>query len=452
MKYDVLIIGAGPSGLFCAHELLKARNVNVAIVDIGKSYSMKSCPLKDNKKCVHCKPCSTLTGEGGSAFFHPGKLSFYPAGSGLKKLLNNDSDCLDVYTRAEKIFNEHGVTLENQDKFANNLFEKCESDGIYIKYYQSNPVNEDDFKQFINKYLDEISNKATFYFETEVVDLHHDTTWTMEALKNGQSLSFEADNVVIAVGEYGFRWWYNMSNKLGVEKTSANVDIGVRIECPSKLMDNIWLFHKDIKAKTTAPDGSEVRTYCVLKNGQSIYCNHQDFAVIDGISDVNSNIAGITIFNRITPSVIKSNKTIPFAIDYLVSLHSEHKEPIYTDMGNFLDGNKCEDTKQVKPSLLSLEYSDNNDYLPNFIRRNIAYGIRLFTKIIPGLSNPSNIVLMPVVDNFWDKINVSKNMESSLEGLYVIGDATGIMRGIMQACVSGILCADGITQKIKEVQ
>ena len=274
----------------------------------------------------------------------------------------------------------------------------------------------------------------------------------MEALKNGQSLLFEADNVVIAVGEYGFRWWYNMSNKLGVEKTPANVDIGVRIECPSGLMDNIWLFHKDIKAKITAPDGSEVRTYCVLKNGQSIYCNHQDFAVIDGISDANSSIAGITIFNRIAPSVIKSDKTIPFAIDYLVSLHNKHKEPIYTDMGNFLDGKKCEDTKQIKPSLLSLEYSDNNDYLPNFIRRNIAYGIRSFTKIIPGLSNPSNVVLIPVVDNFWDKINVSKNMESSLEGLYVIGDATGIMRGIMQACVSGILCAEGITQKINEVQ
>lgn len=451
MKYDVLIIGAGPGGLFCAHELLKVKDISVAIVDIGKSYNMKSCPLKDSKKCAHCKICSTLTGGGGSAFFHSGKLSFYPAGSGLKKLLDNESDCLDIYDRVKRIFNTYGISLENEDEIANNLFEQYESDGIKIKYYQSNLVSEYHFKRFIDYYLAEISDKATMYFETEIVSLTHDAMWSIIAKGKNQDIVFEADNVVIAVGEYGFQWWYELSNKLGVDKSAANVDIGVRIECPSELLSNIWLFHKDIKAKVKAPDGSEVRTYCVLKNGQSIYCNHKNFTVLDGISDSNSSIAGITIFNRITPTVINSDETLPYAIDYLNAFYKYHKEPVYTNMGAFLGGNtSLIDFKQVMPSLLSLEYT-NNIFLPNLIRRNIVYGIHSFERIIPGLANHSNAVLMPVVDNFWDKISVSKYMESSIDGLYVVGDATGIMRGIMQACVSGVLCADGISQKYKEV-
>lgn len=452
MKFDTLIIGAGPSGLFCAHELVKAKNIKVAIVDIGKPYNMKFCPLKKTKKCAHCLLCSTLTGGGGSAFFHSGKLSFYPAGSGLKRVLINDADCIDIYARVKGIFNEYGITLENQDNLVKDLFEQYESDGIKIKYYQSNPVSEYDFEKFANQYLEEILDKATLYFETEVTNLIHDVTWEIKAKYKNREIVFEADNVVIAVGEYGFQWWYELSNKLGVKKVAANVDIGVRIECPSELMSNIWPFHKDVKAKVTAPDGSEVRTYCVLKNGQSIYCNHHNFIVLDGISDPSSNIAGITIFNRISPTLINSSKTIPYAIDYLISFYKNHKEPIFMDMGMFLNDEKSSiKSTRVIPSssLLSLEYTNINNCLPDFIRKNIAYGIHSFEKIIPGLSNSSNLVLMPVVDNFWDMINVSKNMESSIDSLYVIGDATGIMRGIMQACVSGILCADGIASRYK---
>lgn len=83
MKYDVLIIGAGPSGLFCAYELFQKTNMRIAILDMGRPYMEKKCSLLAKQKCSNCKPCSTLTGEGGSAFFHAGKLSFYPAGSGL---------------------------------------------------------------------------------------------------------------------------------------------------------------------------------------------------------------------------------------------------------------------------------------------------------------------------------------------------------------------------------
>lgn len=446
MKYDVLIVGAGPSGLFCAYELLQKTSLRIALLDVGRSYEEKRCPLLTEHKCAGCRPCSTLTGEGGAAFFHAGKMSFYPAGSGLKRLLGSDQTCMEQYDRIQKIFAKYNVLLKSQDRLDGQYFYSHKYNGFDIKYYCSVPVEQERFQQFMRHFGEDIRKGTNVLYGTEVLTVEKNSTWSVEAVQNGSILSLEADRLVIAVGEYGFRWWKRMAEMLGVQRKGQQVDIGVRIECPSAVMEEIWPYHKDVKAKVIAPDGSELRTYCVLKNGRSVYCNYGDYTVLDGISDIKSEVAGITVFNRLGTERLGEDPT-DFAISLLKHFYQMHKDPICVDMADFL-GESPVDYHFVC-TLPNSGRLQSTKELPAFIHKNLVFGIRKFNELIPGLAHGGNCVLMPVIDNLWSVVALSENMESSLGGLYIIGDATGQVRGIMQACVTGLLCGDGITKEVK---
>lgn len=453
MEYDVVIVGAGPSGLFCAYELAQKTNMRIAILEAGRPYTEKRCPLLTEKKCANCKPCSTLTGEGGSAFFHAGKLSFYPAGSGLKRILKTEDACKEIYSRVNTIFERYDITLENQDRIENHIFEPYKKEGMDIKYYKSVPVKDMDFKRFIPLFCDNLCRDVTIFFETEVLNVEKDSVWRVIANKKGIPANFEADKLVIATGEYGFRWWKKIARMLGVQRENQKIDIGVRVECPSATVEKIWDYHKDVKAKVTAPDGSELRTYCVLKRGQSVYCNYGDFVVLDGISQQSSDIAGITIFNRLGEEYLNGINPVDFAISYLHDFYHLHCEPICIDMASFLREKSVQSEQSFNctlPNIKKLKNVCEGLELPEFIHENLIFGIKEFNKLIPGLADKTNCVLMPVIDNLWDRIILSEHMETSIKGLYVTGDATGHMRGIMQACVTGVLCADGIALQTRK--
>lgn len=446
MKYDVLIIGAGPSGLFCAYELSRASNARVAVLDAGKPYAEKKCPLLTERRCAGCKPCSTLCGEGGAAFFHPGKLSFYPAGSGLKNILPSEEACIGIYERVKSIFEKYGVILENRDQTGTRYFDSCRKNGLEIKYYNSVPVREADFQQFMTLFGRELRGRATMLFETEVLTVERGDFWRVKATQKGNVVEYEADKLVIAAGEYGFRWWKRIAGELGVRFSEQKVDIGVRIECPSRTIEKIWPFHKDFKAKINAPDGSELRTYCVLKNGRSVFCHYGDYIVLDGVADESNSVAGITIFNRLGKKHLNGVEPISYAISLLAEFYRVHAKPAGLDMAGFLGAGTAR-----RPSyctLRELERSDGARELPRFIRENLMFGIESFDRLIPGLADESNGVLLPVIDNLWRAVDLTARMESSVPGLYVTGDATGQMRGIMQACVTGVLCADGIMEEM----
>lgn len=455
-EYDVLIIGAGPSGLFCAYELSRNTNMRIAILDAGKSYKEKKCPLLAGGGCVNCRPCSTLAGEGGSAFFHAGKLSFYPAGSGIRRILKTETACEKIYMHIKDIYEAYGISLKNQDQKRDSFFESYKQKGMDIKYYQSIPVEQSDFQKFICLFGEDLRSRITMLMETEVLDVEKKKSgWRIKADKKGIGMELLADRLVIATGEYGFRWWQRIAGKLGVKRKNQKVDIGIRIECPSLTMEKIWPYHKDLKAKVTAPDGSELRTYCVLKNGLSVYCNYGDYIVLDGISEQGSSVAGITIFNRLGEKQLKGENPIDFVTALLKDFYHIHKKPVCTSMGTFL-GKGLQQFSQygicTLPNIEKMEDGIGVPELPPFIYENLKFGIHEFDKLIPGILDPKNGVLMPVMDNLWSELELSEYMETSIQGLYVTGDATGKMRGIMQACVTGVLCADGIVEYTKENQ
>ena len=410
---DVVIIGAGPAGIFCAHQL--AGKKNIVVIDQGHAFEDKICPYMESRECLHCSPCSTLMGFGGAAFYHPGKLSLYPAGTGIKTVVGDEKACLNYYTKAIELFHLFGIDgLEYK-----NVNIPIQREGFRIKYYNSCPINKEVLNAFAMNMQEWLSKHVPLLFNTRAERIEKGRNWKI-LLSTGEWL--ETHNVVVGTGEAGYRWWDQMAHRLELEQIPSGLDIGVRLEFSSKIIERVWSFHKDLKVFLEAPDGSEIRTYCVLKNGRVIPCYDGMYSVLDGIAEDTSSVAGMTVFNRIQESVI-GNK-VQFAMDYLEKYYGAYDSPQSCSIEEFI--------------------ADKNFLLPNFIYENLKWGIK---ELCAFLGIESGIVYTPIIDNLWKKTKVDRCFMTDHNGLFVVGDASGVARGILQACVSGIIAADGIEMR-----
>ena len=445
-KYDYIIIGAGPSGLFSAYALSKKYNTkNILILDKGYSYEKRKCPILQSQNICNCKTCSILSGIGGSAFYIPAKLSNYPAGSKLLSMFKDEQECKFIYLEVLNAFKEYGLNIlppgaestyvNNYQKFAKKL-----NRDIYLKYYNSQEFSRDNFSDFIHNlqsYLYSVG--VEIVPETEIIGLKKEKG--LFVLNDNQENIIYTDKIVVATGETGAFWWHDISEKMNVIKKTSSIDVGIRIEFPSDIIKNIYSFHKDPKFIFEAPDGSELRSYCTLSNGEVVICRNGDFRVVDGISCSHDNgIGSMTIFNRIYPEVYN-------AIDYakilsdIVYKKCNGKIAVST-IGELLEG---EVIKNIKTQ--TLHYTENiqlSKVTPSQVLENLRYGIKRLAEVIKGIDIPTNIVYYPAIDKLWAELVLKQNFETSVDGLYVVGDATGIARGIFQAALMGYVCGTKI--------
>lgn len=425
--YDVAIIGAGPAGLFCALVLTKSTDIKVVIIDEGNSFEKKSCPFINYFHCAKCKSCSTLSGFGGAAFFNPGKLSLYPAGSGLQAILGGEKRCKQMYSDVINIMVEHGIEISNNYEISR-IPDVPIDDSIRIKYYNSHPVTRSKMNQFATSVQRVLSNRAVLKMNSRVTSIQKNDQWEM-LLEDGNII--KARNIAIGTGESGFRWWDMIADQIGVRRYHSKLDIGIRIEFPPNQLEKYWPYHKDLKILTTAPDGSELRTYCVLKNGIVVPCYYGDYTVLDGICDDASMYAGMTIFNRVDNSFLGVDK-VRYVDRYLKSFYTINTNPQSCSALQFL----------------------NTDIWKQF-----AFDERLYTNLKFGLQTVSKYlgidykliskVHVPVIDNLWEKCEVNEYFETTANGIYIMGDATGLARGIMQAAVTGVTVAYGILRSVE---
>ena len=445
LKTDVLIIGAGPSGIFTALEMLKnGSKKKIMIVEKGLPVEKRHCPKAKTGKCVNCKPdCNITTGFSGAGAFSDGKLSLScEVGGNLPDLIGHE--------------------------FAQQMIEY--TDGIYLSFGADKKVegvgHDENIKAIrhlgtemaqelygkIEKHLTD--NGVEIIFKTECVDLIVEDGRAKGAVflpcgkPESEKFSVSADNVVIATGRKGADWLEDMCKKHNIEHLPGTVDIGVRVEVRNEVMEDVnEALYESKLIGYPEPFTNKVRTFCQNPGGfvsQENYDNNS-LAVVNGHSykntkSDNTNLAILCSHNFRPPF----DEPIPYAkkVGELVNMLADG-HILVQRYGDILAGKRTwqEDLARsnVRPTLPDAVAGDLTAAMPYRTLMNIIKFIEAVDKVVPGFASEETLLYGPEIKFYSNKVKMDEKFNTNIEGLHCLGDSSGWTRGLMMASVMGVL-------------
>ena len=461
MKTDVLIIGAGPSGIFTALEMLKnGSKKKIMIVEKGLPVEKRHCPKAKTGKCVNCKPdCNITTGFSGAGAFSDGKLSLScEVGGNLPDLIGHEfAQQMIEYT--DGIYLSFGA-----DKKVEGVGHDEKIKAIRLRAIQAGlklvdcPIRHlgtemaQELYGKIEKHLTD--NGVEIIFKTECVDLIVEDGRAKGAVflpcgkPESEKFSVSADNVVIATGRKGADWLEDMCKKHNIEHLPGTVDIGVRVEVRNEVMEDVnEALYESKLIGYPEPFTNKVRTFCQNPGGfvsQENYDNNS-LAVVNGHSykntkSDNTNLAILCSHNFRPPF----DEPIPYAkkVGELVNMLADG-HILVQRYGDILAGKRTwqEDLTRsnVRPTLPDAVAGDLTAAMPYRTLMNIIKFIEAVDKVVPGFASEETLLYGPEIKFYSNKVKMDEKFNTNIEGLHCLGDSSGWTRGLMMASVMGAL-------------
>ncbi|MFR7873711.1 MAG: NAD(P)/FAD-dependent oxidoreductase [Christensenellales bacterium] len=462
-KYDVIVIGMGPSSIFLAYELIKLKKLKkVLLIEQGKRVENRNCPLEEIGKCIKCKPfCNITSGFSGAGAFSDGKLSLYDpedneihVGGNIQEYLGvEETKKLIDYT--DQIYLEFGADkkLEGVDykTEVGKIKAKAKKEGLDLISIPIRHLGTEKAHELYKKLEDYLEkNNVELMFETEVTDIiikdNEAKGVKIHRLKDKQEQEIYADKVVIAVGRKGANWLVDMCAKHDIKTESGVVDIGVRYELPDEIMKNINRYMYEGKfVGRPGPFGDKVRTFCQNPSGfvsSEVYDN--DLNLVNGHSykekkSTNTNLAILVSHHFNYPF----DKPIEYGRNVAKNLNELGNGNVLVQrLGDIYRGKRTweEELKNnsVKGTLKSAIAGDITFAIGYRTMTDILEFIRRMDKVVEGFANPDNLLYAPEIKFYSNQVNIDENFETSVKGLYSIGDGGGLTRGLMMASCSGV--------------
>ena len=456
MKYDTLIVGAGPAGIFTAIEMLRrGSKKKILIVEKGKAVEKRSCPKAKTGHCMNCKPyCHITTGFSRAGAFSDGKLSLSASvGGDLPNLVGEDlvQQTID-YT--DKIYLEFGAdeNIEglNNDEEVKEIRRNAIRAGLRlvdcpIRHLGTEKNHE--IYYAIEQYLLNNGVEILFGCECSNIILKDGKCLGIVAMINGNETEILADNTVIAAGRRGADWLEKICAAYNIAHQPGTVDIGVRVEVRNEVMETVnKVLYESKLIGYPRPFKNKVRTFCQNPGGfvsQENYDN--DLAVVNGHSykdfkSSNTNVAILCSHNFNQPF----NQPIAYAqkIGELSNmLGAGHI--LVQRYGDILDGKRtwAKELAQsnVKPTLPDAVAGDITAAIPYRTMTNIINFIEAVDQVVPGFASYETLLYSPELKFYSNRIRMDEDFNTNVEGLHCLGDSSGWTRGLMMASVMGVL-------------
>ena len=448
--YKVAIIGAGPAGLFAAREL--ASKSDVIVIEKGKDIKERRFPLQYFTKCMKCKPCHILCGLGGAGGLSDGKLNLRADIGGNLYEFSEDAD--DLVKMVDETFLKHGAPKELYGKNLKDLEKLASQHGIKFIPIPQRHIGSDILPNVIFSLKKELEeNGVKFLLEREVIEIRKNRKFSL-LLDNGGII--EADYVLAAVGRSGASWLAEQAKKLGIRTKYAPIDIGVRVEVPSVVMEDIIKKAWDPKFHIYTPTYDDfVRTFCTCPNGFVVMEDYGDYISVNGHSSINekSENTNFAFFVRIKlTEPIENTNAYGSSIASIATILGG-KKPILQRLGDLKAGRRSTwqriERSYVNPTLKDVTPGDISMALPHRIVTDIIEGLGKLAKVIPGIAEDSTLLYAPEIKFYSMRFVVNKNLETNLENFFVAGDGAGLSRGIISSAVTGIIAAKGILKKME---
>lgn len=453
MKYDIIIVGAGPCGIFTALELKKNNpNKSILILEKGSSISKRICPKRKTGNCVNCSPCNITTGFAGAGAYSDGKLSLSPdVGGNLPEYIGYEKT-QELIDYVDEIYLKFGA-----DKKIYGIDNKEQIDEIRKKAIRSNlklvecPIRhmgtEEGYNIYskIETYLKKIG--VELKFRNPVKDIILDNDRKIKGVIADKE--YLADRVIICVGREGSDWLKNLCHKHDIDTETGDVDIGVRVETRNEIMEelNKAMYESKLIYYTPTFD-DKVRTFCTNPGGEvSTEYYDDNLAVVNGHSYKSDSLK---TKNTNFALLVTKHFTKPFNSPIEYGMH-------IAKLGNMLSGNKIlvqryGDFKKgrrtnekrlcrnnIIPTLKDAVPGDLSLVLPHRLLKDIDEMIIALDHVAPGLASDETLLYGVEVKFYSNKVITNDNFETNIKNLYVGGDGAGITRGLMQASVNGVL-------------
>ncbi len=455
MKCDVLIIGAGPAGLFAANEL--AGKLNVIVVDKGRALNERKCVALLNGSCKRCLPCNITGGLGGAGGLSDGKLNLRPdIGGNLEEFVSNE-EAWSIINEIDQVFLKHGASEElyapNEDEISPLLREAAASGIKFIPIVQRH-MGSDKTPPIITSIKDELEDRGVrFMLETEVLDIIADDKVEGARLKNIKDDSFtvNCDYLLAAPGRIGAKWLSNQTEKLKIPVKHNPVDVGVRVELPQIVMEEVTTINWDPKFHIITKTYDDfVRTFCVCNKGFVVEEVYDEFMGVNGHSmrdklSENTNFAFLVRVELTEP--IENTSDYAFSIATIANTLGGGK-PILQRLGDLRKGRRSTwrrlERSNVVPTFNCVTPGDIAMALPHRVVVDIIEGLEALDKVLPGVASDSTLLYAPEIKLYAMRLEMNKNMKTQIKGLYAAGDGAGVSRGIVGAAATGIIAARDI--------
>ena len=459
-KYDVVIVGAGPAGLFCAYELIENNSkLKVALIDKGRRAETRMCPMKVNGgKCVNCPTCQILSGYGGAGTFSDGKLNFIPklGKSDLFKYMSQ-SEAYELIDDTEKIFNKFKMDAEvypsNMDE-AEEIKKEVAKTGARLLLIKQKHLGSDKLPTYIREFTDYLENKGVDIYENcNVLDIVSKTKSNHEiVIENKESL--QAKKVVVAPGRTGAKWVQELADKYNILYTSQSIEIGVRVEVRKEILEDITnvIYDPTIFIKTdTYTD--EIRTFCTNPGGFVAKENYYGFICVNGhsLKDIKSNNSNFAFISKVgLTEPVTNTRLYGESIARIANTLGDGK-PIIQQLRDLKKGRRS-DWKRlskgfIEPTLKDCVAGDLSLVLPHRIITNILEGLEKLDKIIPGVNNDETLLYGPEIKFFSNEINTNNKFKLEDYDIYFVGDGAGKAGNIVTAAATGLVAARDILEK-----
>ncbi len=463
-QFDVIIIGAGPGGIFCAYELLdKKKDLKVLLLEKGRSIEKRQCPKRLTNQCVGCKPCSITTGFAGAGAFSDGKLSLSPdVGGNLPAILGYDKT-QELIRESDNIYLKFGADTKiyGVDKQAEIRETRLKAINANLKLVEC-PIRhlgtEEGYK---------IYEKLQHHLEEQGAELIFNTMVEEILVEEGRAVGvrtekgeiFYGKEIVSAVGREGADWFREKCEEIGIETTPGTVDIGVRVEVRDEVMQflNENLYEAKLIYHTPTFD-DKVRTFCTNPSGEVATEYYEGgLAVVNGHAykskDFKTNNTNFAI-------LVSKNFTKPFKtpIEYgrhiaqLSNMLCGGKILVQT-FGDFKRGRRTTEERLARnnliPTLKDAVPGDLSLVFPHRIMVDIEEMLVALDKITPGIAADETLLYGVEVKFYSNKVIVNQDFETSICGLRAIGDGAGVTRGLQQASANGISVARSILRTME---
>ena len=456
--YDVIIVGAGPAGIFAALELSQTTDLSILLLEKGKDLDQRRCPIIGRElSCPPCSPCALVSGWGGAGAFSDGKLTLSPRVGGQLDAYVGGEKAADLIRYVDEVYLKFGAsdTLYGVGHEVEQIRQKASTLGLELIPTPVRHMGTECCREVL---------LAVRRYLNDRVDLRTESSATSIVTENGRLKGVETNNghllssryVIVAPGREGADWLVKEAARLGITLHSNPVDIGVRVELPSSVLDELTRIFYELKIEYCSPTYQDkIRTFCMCPTGE---VTMETTGGTDPVITVN----GHSYTHRGTDNtnfalLVSARFTPPFREPigygkYIARLANIVSGGVIMQRwGDLKAGHRSTPASiedgPVEPTLKSATAGDLAYVLPYRFLTDINEMLVAMDKLAPGVASPDTLLYGVEVKFYSSRLELSDNLETEIANIFAIGDGAGVTRGLIQAAASGVLAAREIARR-----